>query len=314
MLNYFKLGILTTRKCNQCCYYCNNYNTNSDKTIIDIDYLLWILKIYNNNNINNLYIELSGGEPSLIENISDVIQILHNINYVTKIDILSNGLFRKKYYNLLDYYTNLTCIEHNCLNINNKTINYFYNDITFFNNKYNNVEPLIVLDELTLDSLINNFNYFNNIQLFNNKVDFKILTPKLTDLTDDLLNKYNIFYQLLKDNYLNYRKIFNDYLFLKRKPSCNINNITACAKVSSMQYIDLENKKLGQCSMNVVENQNVDINEKNIHDAIIGKLFNKSEYCNKCIKYDENAYKYLLMRLKNKNDCNISDRKVNNDT
>lgn len=27
MFKYYKLGIISTHKCNQTCYYCNNYDT-----------------------------------------------------------------------------------------------------------------------------------------------------------------------------------------------------------------------------------------------------------------------------------------------
>ena len=203
MFKYYKLGIISTHKCNQTCYYCNNYdiNYNSNDIInIDLYYLKYSLDLFNRNGINNLYIEISGGEPGLISNINELIEMLYSLKYIKKIDILSNGLIRKNHSLLLNEYKLLTCIEHPCLNINNKTINYFYDDITFFNNNYDNINQLLVLDEITIDSLINYFDYYKELGLFDtNNIYFKIITPKTSVISEQLRDKYNIFYDKLKN-------------------------------------------------------------------------------------------------------------------
>jgi len=304
MTKYYKLGIISTHKCNQQCYYCNNYdiNYNSNDIInIDLDYLKYSLDLFNKNGINNLYIEISGGEPGLISNIHELIEMLYSLKYIKKVDILSNGLIRKNHSLLLNEYKLLTCIEHSCLNINNKTINYFYNDITFFNNKYDNVTQVLVLDEITINSLINYFDYYEELGLFNtNNIYFKIITPKTIIINDELINKYTIFYDKLKDIYKDRtNNIFNDYFFINKKQNINIKNV--CSKISSMQFIDLDNKKIGQCSMDIDKSEFLDINSNNIIKTIKGLLFNLNDStncCNNCIKFNTDSINILLDRYK----------------
>ena len=142
----------------------------------------------------------------------------------------------------------MTCIEHPCLNINNKTINYFYDDITFFNNNYDNINQLLLLDEITIDSLINYFDYYKELGLFDtNNIYFKIITPKTSVISEQLRDKYNIFYDKLKNIYNTTDSfIFTDYVFINRKISNNIKNV--CSKISSMQFIDLDNKNKVLCN------------------------------------------------------------------
>lgn len=83
--NLLKINISITNDCNQQCYYCNNYdiNYNSNDIInIDLDYLKYSLDLFNKNGINNLYIEISGGEPGLISNINELIKTLCSLKNV----------------------------------------------------------------------------------------------------------------------------------------------------------------------------------------------------------------------------------------
>lgn len=195
----------------------------------------------------------------------------------------------------------MTCIEHPCLNINNKTINYFYDDITFFNNNYDNINQLLVLDEITIDSLINYFDYYKELGLFDtNNIYFKIITPKTSVISEQLRDKYNIFYDKLKSVYNSTDSfIFTDYVFINRKISNNIKNV--CSKISSMQFIDLDSKKIGLCSMDIDKSEYFDINDSTISKTIKGLLFNLNDStncCSNCIKYDTNAINILLDRYK----------------
>lgn len=293
-MKYFKLGIILTRACNQKCNYCNNYKDIKPDNV-DIDYLLYILDLYNIHGIDNMYIELSGGEPGLIPNIREVISALYNKDYIKKVDILSNGLIRSRYGGLFIDYPKLEGLEHTAMNIANININYFYNDITYFNNYFPNNKLLIVLDEITVNSLIENFEYFYKLKLFDSdkNIKFKIITPKLCNITNELINKYNTFYDLVRSKkILNYRNIAMDRKYLDR--TCLIRIRDICAKISSMQFIDLTNNYIGQCSMNVETTNRAEITSDNIYKTIRGLLFmNKSEYCDKCIKYNENAYRYI---------------------
>jgi hypothetical protein len=301
-MSYYKLGILTTRICNQKCYYCNNYYDYTIKPEIDIDYVLYILNIFNKCGVDNLYIELSGGEPGLLSNLKELIDKILGLKYIKKLDILTNGYIRKYNTSLITDYNNIKYIEHPCLNINDKILNYFYDDITFYNNIYNNVNQLIVMDDLTVTSLINNFNYFKNLKLFNNNIFFKLLTPKKQKLDDDLLVKYKKFFSMIKrTSGLNYHYLCMDELFLYRKHFGEETKRLICSKISSMQYIDLQNKIIGQCSMNVDLCYKADITEENIKKTINGLLFTEeAECCKQCIKYnDKSITKYITKIEKN---------------
>ena len=69
MTKYYKLGIITTHKCNQQCYYCNNYDINyNGKDIINIvrhidnenyDGAYYRLKDIKENGINHRYLDIN---------------------------------------------------------------------------------------------------------------------------------------------------------------------------------------------------------------------------------------------------------------
>lgn len=249
--------------------------------MVDIDYLNYILTLYTDMGINNIYIELSGGEPGIVENIDEVVEYLYNKSYIKKIDILSNGLIRKNHSNILNKYNDkVICIEHCLLNIEGTKINYFYDDITFYNNSYDNVNQVLVLDETTTNSLINNFEYYEVQGLFNlSKLWLKLITPKKNKPNDELVNKYTVLYNKIKN-----KSIFTDYDNLINYTKDNTKLINICSKMSLMQFIDLENKVIGQCSMDVELSELHSINKTNIENAVKGKLFDKTNCCHNCIK------------------------------
>lgn len=298
-MKFYKLGILLTRICNQNCYYCNNYvNGNISET--DIDYLIWVLKCFNNSGVENLYIELSGGEPGLIPNLYDVVENINSLSFVKKIDILSNGYVRKIIPDIfVDF--NITGIEHTAYSIDKKTIKYFYDDITYFNDKYLNNKHLLILDDLTITSLIENFDYFKKLGLFDiqHRIVLKILTPKLQDLSNELIAKYKMFYAMLYANRIIGSKLLAmDCNYIERIEDESVKE--ACARVTSTQYIDLDNKVIGQCSMNVEKCNHASITVENIQKLVRAKLFLSTfDYCKKCLKFKTNAYKHLALRNNN---------------
>lgn len=83
-----------TNNCNQSCKFCINRNklltTRTeisqdviDKILAEMELLLDVSKKYK--------LILTGGEPSLVENLMDIIEILNNINYINEISICTNG-------------------------------------------------------------------------------------------------------------------------------------------------------------------------------------------------------------------------------
>lgn len=302
----FNLEFLVTRRCNQNCYYCNNstfYDIRKNNLIdLDIDYMKWVCDIYYDLGIRNIRIELSGGEPGLIKNFEDMIAMLNNLNYVRGIFILSNGLLRQRFQNIKDMIGNKFkgYEEHSALDINGKNILYFNDSITYFNSD-SYVIHVLILNDITLDSLLNNFDYFKDIGLFERNIDFKILTPKVGYPSKELFDKTELFYNKLNNLAeisnitLNYSKINKKYIYYET----NTKYTDICAKISKFQFIDIENREIGQCSMQVAQSARYPVTPDTIKNAITGKLFVKNSFCENCYKYDKNISKEYFQRLLN---------------
>lgn len=303
----FNLEFLLTRKCNQKCYYCNNamYQKENQLVEIDLDYINWVLQTYNKLHVNNIRIEISGGEPGIVKNFLDLIQLFDTKNYVSKIFLLSNGLIRKRFGNDIkeiignkfDGYQ-----EHTALEINDKNILYFYPELNFYNSN-NDTIHVLVLNEKTLNSLLNNFEYFNEKNLYNCNIDFKLLTPKVLYPEDQLLSKSKEFYDKLKSikNTSKIVKLFvnANYKYIGKKLNTKYTNI--CSKISNLQYIDVENKLIGQCSMQVDQCNKIEVSEDNIKKVLKGLAFEKNNFCKNCYKYSEKLNSFYLERLLKKN-------------
>lgn len=293
MISLFNLGILLTRKCNQRCYYCNHVE-DSIYTEVDVDYLQYVLSIYHEYGLNNLHIELSGGEPGIISNIEDVINLLMSLSYVQKITIMSNGTIRKLFdvakVLLHKFQKPNGYQEHCCLEIQDKNILYFDNDITFFNAPLY-TESVLVLSEVTLDSLLDNFSYYQSMGLFDCNIHYKCMTPKIEYPSTDIINKTKKFYNMLPS------RSMKDTLYLSNIEKDNLSlyrNI--CSKITKYQFIDLEYKNIGQCCLHVKHAPRFNITKENIHLTLQGKLFSLSSFCQKCYKFDSNCLQYYLQR------------------
>jgi len=287
-MKYYNIGILLTRNCQEKCYYCFNYNGKKEETEVDLEYFKWILSKYSD---LDLTVELSGGEPGLVRNILDVIEYLENSSFVKRWSILSNGLFRKKYGTLSDKYKKIYYIgEHLCLDIVDRNILYFDKEINFYNMEKNAV-GIIILTERTTDSLIKNFDYFLGEGFFSNNLVLKTLTPKIQDVSEELRKKYDIFFNHYfnnETNLINPESLKTNtvgYTYFIRHFDKNQKEIEYCSSNSKYQFIDLDNKKLGMCSMQVEYCDKVDITEENIKKSINGELFKCNWWCiEKCNK------------------------------
>ncbi len=310
----FNLEFLLTRKCNQKCYYCNNSTYCDSQVEVDLDYFRYILNMYYNLGVKNIRLELSGGEPGLVSNIGDLIALANSLDYVKKIFVLSNGTLRKRFGSVrrlvgkkLDSYH-----EHYALDIVDRDILYFDKDITPFNLE-NHTLSILILTDITLNSLLNNFDYFLEIGLFNRGADFKLFTPKVDPLSVDILEKTKIFYEKLF-------KVKNipksTFLHISKNYSC-INRVIdpvkigICARISDLQFIDLENKKIGQCSILVAQSPKYDVTEDNIKKALQGNLFTTSDFCKSCIRYADMDYYYFIRQVNCKRYINKGENEGN---
>lgn len=306
----FNLEFLITKKCNQTCYYCNNsiYQKEDNLVEIDLDYIDWVLEIYNKYHVNNIRIEISGGEPGIAKNFLELIDLFNSKNYISKIFLLSNGLIRKRFGNDIksvigkkfDGYQ-----EHTALEIRDKDILYFYPELTFYNSSKDTIH-VVVLNEQTITSLLNNFDYYNEKDLYKCNIDFKLITPKVFYPNNELINKSKEFYDKLKSikNISSAVNVFVNANYKNFNKKLNTKYTNICSKISMLQFIDVENKLLGQCSMQVEQCNKAAINEENIKKALKGILFEKNEFCKNCYKYNEKLNPFYIERLLNKNSYN----------
>lgn len=306
MTSLFNLGILLTRKCNQRCYYCNNFNVNSDFTEIDIDYLDWILNLYTQH-IPNIHVELSGGEPGLISNIDQVFELLIKKESVKKVSVLSNGMIRKLGYNLKDVFKNkfYGYTEHFCLEIRDKDILFFYPELPFYDLKSDWIDFVLVLSDVTLDSLLANIKHYQNI--YNLPIQWKSITPKKYYPTDDYIQKIEKFFNIILKYNSNAIVDLARINLLKQKNKTNL--YKTCSKISIFQFIDLEYKKIGMCSMQVEQSTKYDITNENIKKAITGTLFSHNSFCEKCYKINSKCSDQYIQRKLFKNYNNIAWKK-----
>ena len=295
-MKLFNIIILLTHKCNQKCYYCNHVE-DSIYTEVDIDYLQYVLSIYHEYGLNDLHIELSGGEPGIVSNIESVIDLLMNLSYIQKITIMSNGTIRK----LFDLEKTLLYKfqkpngyqEHCCLEIRDKNILYFDKDVTFFNAP-TYTESVLVLSEVTLDSLLNNFSYYDSIGLFNCNIHYKCMTPKIEYPSTDIINKTKLLYSMLPN------KSIVDTSYLSNIYNTDISRYReVCSRITKYQFIDMEYKNIGQCCLHVKHAPRFDITKENIQLTLYGKLFTISPFCQECYKFDHNCLYYFIQRKYN---------------
>lgn len=277
----FFIHTILTPKCNKNCHYCDRKIVvgDTDTITIDIDNLLSKFSYFKD---DNLYVELSGGEPGLVSNLEEVIAALQEQKYVDKIYLLSNGLIRKtmpEVIPMVDYY-----YEHLILDINDKKIDKFYDDLDFDykDNRY----CIVVTTTNTLKSIMNNFDYYNDIGLFGDNIIYKMLINKTeTSIVNSEL--FGDFYKLITGNSTNINRSLGlvDRFFFSEK-ELNIKR-SYCGIMAYNLFLDIEKDVLGHCSLYYSRSKCVSINEENINKLKSHKLFKKEKYCDVCYWYKE---------------------------
>lgn len=85
--------IIYVASCNLSCKYCYNWRAIHDKSVTDFEYIAGIIK---NNSEYYDGVVICGGEPSLYEDLPNMIEYLHNLNVDVKVDTNGNNLERIK--------------------------------------------------------------------------------------------------------------------------------------------------------------------------------------------------------------------------
>jgi MoaA/NifB/PqqE/SkfB family radical SAM enzyme len=270
---YF-IELILTRKCNQACFYCTTHSKGS--TEVDIDYLKYVLDLLP----DETGVELTGGEIGLIENIDEVYQTVKRHKNIMHIMVLSNGLMRLRntsWLNEVEYW------EHLIYEIEGKRIIKFYDELGLDeDHRY-----IIVTTKNTIQSLLDNWDYFYDKGMFKENFFYKLMNHKSQYRIDDYHNDLFKFYSLIGNVYfirmlLHWR--FNSHLKDQKR---------LCQKYSPNPFIDFETKQLGHCAINVNESIKVDFNKENLQKMMKGDL-SQNTYCKHCYTFDNGKNRSML--------------------
>lgn len=268
----FNIELILTRQCNQTCYYCNLFDNSVNPSLeIDLDFIKYCYDLHN----TDLKIEFCGGEPGLISNLDDLYKITYNHPNVKEIQVMSNGLVRKKGFDWLD---KIIYCEHLIFDIDGKNIVKFY-DMDFC--KDINV---VVTTEKTITSLLNNFEYFQQFGLFQKNFWYKLMNPKKISITG-FEEKLKTFFKKINDKH-SYNMVEGflkniDYSYQKRLCSINPPHPT----------IDLETNEYCHCGTYLMKCKRYNISSEIIRRNMICELFEYEDYCKSCYVFDSSPNK-----------------------
>lgn len=273
---YF-ISIITSNYCNSNCYYCDFKKNFFNSVEVDTHYLKYIIDLFD----APLYLELSGGEPGLISNFEEVIKVTSDSKNVNFFQIMSNGTVRSKGYTDIFWKDKKFKLYNEHLFQDISSTRFIYHPIKFEleliknEQKYKNI---IVLTYKTLKSLLEHkelIDYFKPFSVF------KMYLNVVDEVVD--INKYRQFYKLLNDDYSKYM-IKNLEDFERRNMSLLR---TMCSKYPHMPSINLEEKKIYQCSIFFKKSFKADITKDNVDKLIRGTLFDyNKDFCDNCYFYD----------------------------
>lgn len=274
------INILLTRACNQNCYYCNNAYKHINLIHIDLNDIYTCIDALKNLK-SELTIELSGGEPGLIENLIEIIDLLKQQSFISEVSILSNGLVRKRFdITKLFEYKHGYYREHSQLDIVDKISLLFDPKMNYDHSLP--IEHVVILTPITLKSLLTNFEYWYSI--FKDKnVEFKLLTPKTFDPTNSLIMESLRFYNLLKDLPMKKRTYWSVITGLKcinQFMNKDKEHQESCSIQSKFRFIDVESMQFGRCSMDVVQSDYIPLADINVFKQSINPM------CYNCYKYN----------------------------
>lgn len=263
-MSYY-IQLFLTRRCNQDCYYCSIYRGSS--TIeCDISKLKWVL----NYSPKNVSVELTGGEIGLLKNLDDIIKTVYDHDNVGKIIVLSNGLVRKIGVDWLD---KVIYTEHLIKDIKGTEIVKFY-DLDFYHS--NNI---IVGTEMTIKSILFNWDYFKNTEFVTDKFKIKLMNDKTHNIKHYVVQAQELYKLLGNDRELKMIEAFkNESIYRNAKTLCSLN--------PPHTYIDFEDNVIGHCAVRFNVCDKVELNENNYRKLPYGTLFKQCEYCQSCYAFD----------------------------
>lgn len=251
------IDLIFSTNCNQKCYHCYFKDTSNEELTFDIDKLN-ILK-----DITCKRINISGGEPGLINNLPDIIHWLKSNDFY--VSLLSNGLVRKKFpeiINIVDSYQ-----EHLVYRIIQGKLHKFYDMPLLTQSNSKNV--IILLPE-TLLFLEKNPKFF----LLRNRKNilWKLYNVKNTDFPIDS-DYYDRVKKLLYNNqiYMPNGLTTTDFELSRKTCSENFNRLT----------IRFDNNKIYHCAYCLHISNYLPL----CRDNLISPNFGITDYCNTCFSF-----------------------------
>lgn len=230
-----------TKSCNKTCHYCISWTLEMRNLVVDMDFLRHTLECFKG---NKTIIQLLGGEPALVKNLKEVIEMIQEYPEF-KVTVLSNSLVRRKYPWILED-PNIYYLEHLVLDFHENEIEKLGNYDFFPKNDKNNYNIVIRTPGY--------YEYRKNFKLSDQ-----------IDHNNTMLKPYNSrspTFSIVEQSPLITRKI--------------------CSKFPLVPVIDFEEQKLRHCSKKINESKRYEITKENIDKLFDYDLFEFEHYCETC--------------------------------
>jgi len=238
---YRSVDFYLTKSCNKSCYYCTAWTLEMRNLTVDMVFLKQTLDYFAPHKTR---INLLGGEPGLIINLKEVIDLIQTYENLI-VNVLSNSLVRRRYPWILTdptiFYT-----EHLVLDFHEDSIEKLGNYDFLPKNDFNNYNLIIKTP--------NYFKYRRKHKLNH------------TDHKNTILKDYN--------------SRSPDYAVVHQAPELQRR---ICAAFPLVPVIDFEIQMIRHCSKKVINgSRKFEITKENIDDMMTYKLFEFEQYCNTC--------------------------------
>jgi len=264
MIYFLQLNL--TKNCNKKCYYCNVYRDNKEVEV-DIDWLRYILVLYG----LDLTVEFCGGEPGMVTNLDEVFVECYDMPNVKKIQVMSNGLVRKRGF---DWLKHVQYNEHLIFEVDGKEVKKHYD--MWFEFKPN-IKNVIVMTEKTVKSFLEHWDWYRGLGYLNTKLFWhKMMNPKTFDISG-YVDELNMFYDKLGDKWQ--VEMIRSHLGLRDDSIAK----SLCGRNSPQPAIDFETKEIAHCAVNLMKCTRYPVTKYNVERHLKGKLFQyEKDYCEKC--------------------------------
>lgn len=277
-MNVYFIELMLSKKCNMNCYYCNVWR-DKGKTEADIDLIKFIL---NNHPCDNMVVEITGGEPGLITNLSEVYNAIRDYYNVIRVDMVSNGLVRKMGYEFIRD-KHFMYREHLVYDIVKGDMRKFYNvDFEF----RQNFQYPIILTENTIDSILSDPIYYRDLP---ENFLFKLMGQKQGNTKGFIKKVKKLFEWVSRPEFEYYKKM------VERIEKNDYTGYEICSMVSPLPVFDIEDNKMIHCGVNI-ETSSCEIKKENIEKQLSGNIFKNDEYCKTCYEFRSSLERIMLDR------------------